>query len=100
MTSERRFVIDVKDVRHIEFTCKHCGAAVGMNPSQPYTNVPMNCPACREQWFKQGSRIYESLVTLLSSLRVLRETAGDSAFETRFTLSEVEALGRVSADKD
>ena len=100
MTSERKFAIDIKDMRHIEFTCKKCAATVGINPSQPYTNIPMECPACREPWFNQASRVYESLVTLLTSLRVLRELTGESSFETRFTVSEIEALGRASGDKD
>jgi hypothetical protein len=99
MTSERRFVIDLADVRTFEFICKTCLATVGLNPARPNIVIPSECPSCRQMWIADESVLHKAAYSFFRALQTFREFNAETKFEARITISE-SASDRASGGKD
>jgi hypothetical protein len=51
MTSERKLLIEVRDIVGIEFECPKCGVRVGYKMAEQFVRIVQKCPNCNEEFF-------------------------------------------------
>lgn len=90
MTSEKRIVIEVKDILGFEFECTKCGGRLYI-PIDKFDSAKAICANCREQWFVQNGPDHIFVQELLQNLKRLAKPITPLAVTVRFQVSpEVE----------
>lgn len=80
MTIEKRYLIEIKDVKSVEFECRQCHAKVVRN-IEGFKSLPVMCGNCDTQLVIPGSRDYVRLAELIKLIGDLAQDDGE-----RFTL--------------
>ena len=94
MTSERRIVVGLGDIRAVTFECKSCGVRVSYQPDDSHLMpVNTNCPACNEDWWTtsttRGSVFgtqADIVANLLTGLQGVRKLADQKSVGFRLLL--------------
>jgi uncharacterized protein (DUF983 family) len=57
MTTETRTLIELKDIKGIEFECPHCGSKTLYTLEKQFQRLVDGCPNCNEDWFAPKSPV-------------------------------------------
>ena len=52
MTSERRIIVSLGDIKYISYECKGCGAKISISPDAGLP-APPKCPQCKDDWLRE-----------------------------------------------
>jgi hypothetical protein len=75
MTLETRLLIELADLKSIQFVCKKCGARATRDPKRAADAIPATCGQCRTPWHDGDDT--SALVTFLRTLAALRQGTGE-----------------------
>lgn len=94
MTLAQKLSGEITDINSIEFVCKHCGAAVSLDPARWNAVVPRRCPNCPGAKARTRTEIslqnIDHFAVLISQII---KAAPDLPFQIKlnFTLPETQA---------
>lgn len=90
MTSERRLVVGIDDIKAVTCECRHCGVRLSMTPDKMHVDRLSQCPHCGHPWLSAQTRQavnYESdalrmLYSLGAAIKT-QSTGGDTSVGVR-----------------
>jgi hypothetical protein len=57
MTSERRIIVSLGDIKYISYECKGCGAKISISPDAGLS-APLKCPQCKDDWLREQAHAF------------------------------------------
>lgn len=83
MTSENRILIELTDIKAVEYECPKCGAKIAYPLDKLYDRLADYCPNCNEAWFVDNLNrppgtpsIAQQTRSVFVTLQKLKEYAG------------------------
>ncbi len=70
MTVDDHLLIDLSDIRAIQFRCRGCGTTVG-HPPEKWSPSGFICPNCNRQWLGGQTIALKAITELAGALKTL-----------------------------
>ena len=77
MTVDDQLLIDLDDIRAIQFRCRNCGTTVG-HPPEKWSPSVFRCPNCGSEWIGSQTIALKAVTELSGALKSLLGPDGKS----------------------